>query len=456
MSPDPDPEPVEQGPLGVPTAAGPVGAGEAVPPVVAASVAGSAVLSTVGVGVQGLARLAYTVLLGRALGTEALGHMSALLSLSIFAALLWPTAAGNTASRFLALAVRRSRPDADVRRVLDISMVVSSTVLAAAAVPVALALGNDLGVALSAGLLVAAYGTYAYARGGSLGHGLVRRVAVWDVLSSALSLGLLVAVLAGQVPVLALVPLSAGYLVFSAVCWPRSRAASGARPSPSVTSEERRDVLGFATWNVLAGVTTNGLLQLAMVAAQVQAPGAGAGVYAAAFTLATPASMLGQAVSQVIVPAFAHGSGAGERGLRGPLAVMGAFGVLTAVLFSAVGVLAPWYLPLFYPAEADAAVPVLQFLMVGVFFFTLALIPSAFLLAEGRSRAVALVSVTGFVVGVAVMAAAGPALGVHAGTLGFLVGSVVNLVAVTGLWSRRRSGRGGPGHDAVRAPGEAL
>ena len=100
------------------------------------SVASAAVFSTWGIGVQGLARLGYTVLIGRAFGTETLGHASALMSLSIFVALLWPTAAGNTASRFVALALHRSEPEAAVTKVLGTSMLVSSVVLGvAAAVP---------------------------------------------------------------------------------------------------------------------------------------------------------------------------------------------------------------------------------------------------------------------------------------------------------------------------------
>jgi len=62
-----------------------------------------------------------------------------------------------------------------------------------------------------------------------------------------------------------------------------------------------------------------------------------------------------------------------------------------------------------------------------------ALIPAALLLAGGRSREVALSSVVGFVVGVGAMFAAAATWGVQAGSVGFLVGSSVNLVAVLAL-----------------------
>ncbi len=80
----------------------------------------------------------------------------------------------------------------------------------------------------------------------------------------------------------------------------------------------------------------------------------------------------------------------------------------------------------------------LRYLMVGVWVFTVGLVPAALLLAAGRSRAVALASVAGFVVGAVLMAVLAPVAGVAGGTTGFLVGSAVNLVTVLGLGLRRR------------------
>ncbi|MEK6345264.1 MAG: hypothetical protein V4737_15720, partial [Curtobacterium sp.] len=109
-----------------------------------------------------------------------------------------------------------------------------------------------------------------------------------------------------------------------------------------------------------------------------------------------------------------------------------------------VALLADWYLPLFYPDEGVAAVADLRYLVLGVWVFTTSLVPAALLLAAGRSRQVALASVTGFVVGVVLMAALAPAAGVAAGSTGFLVGSAVNLVAVVALGLRRTAVRTGP------------
>lgn len=391
--------------------------------------ASSAVLATVGIGVQGVAKLLVTVVVGRVFGTETLGQTTALLSLSVFVALLWPNAAGNTASRFLAIALRGRRSDAAVNRLLGVSMLVSSVVLAAVTVPVALAWGNGPGTVLGGAAVVVGYGLYCYARGAQLGYGRAPRVALWDSVTSVLALGLLVVACVARLEPFVLLPLAVGYTVFAIACWPRGNGRSG-------TSEPTAGVLGFAAWNVLAVVTSNGLLQLTMISAQVTSSANDAGVYAAAFTLATPASMLGQALGQVLVPAFAHRTDGGSLRTRGALVLVVGFAAASAVVFGLIALLAGWFLPIVYPAEGAAAVADLRYLMVAVWVFTVGLVPAALLLAAGRSRQVALASVAGFVVGAGLMAVLGPVAGVEGGTTGFLVGSAVNLVAVVGLGVR--------------------
>ncbi|OII11572.1 hypothetical protein BIU97_06740 [Curtobacterium sp. MCBA15_009] len=394
------------------------------------SVASSAALATVGIGVQGVAKLLVTVVVGRVFGTETLGQTTALLSLSVFVALLWPNASGNTASRFLAIALRGRRSDAAVNRLLGMSMLVSSVVLAAVTVPVALAWGNGPGTVLGGVAVVVGYGLYCHARGAQLGYGRAPRIALWDSVTSVLALALLVVACVARLEPFVLLPLAIGYTVFAIACWPRGNGLSG-------PAEPTAGVLGFAAWNVLAVVTSNGLLQLTMISAQVTSSAHDAGVYAAAFTLATPASMLGQALGQVLVPAFAHRTDGGSLRSRGAVLLVGGFAAASAVVFGLVALLAGWFLPIVYPAEGTAAVADLRYLMVAVWVFTIGLVPAALLLAAGRSRQVALASVAGFVVGAGLMAVLGPVAGVAGGTTGFLVGSAVNLVAVVGLGVRR-------------------
>lgn len=388
--------------------------------------ASSALLATVGIGVQGIAKLLVTVVVGRVFGTETLGQTTALLSLSVFVALLWPNAAGNTASRFLAIALRGQRSDAAVNRLLG----VSSVVLAAVTVPVALAWGNGPGMVLGGAAVVVGYGLYCYARGAQLGYDRAPRVALWDSVTSVLALGLLVVACVARLEPFVLLPLAIGYTVFAIACWPRGNGFTSASREPAA------GVLGFAAWNVLAVVTSNGLLQLTMISAQVTSSAHDAGVYAAAFTLATPASMLGQALGQVLVPAFAHRTDGGSLRSRGALLLVVGFAAASAVVFGLIALLAGWFLPIVYPAEGAAAVADLRYLMIAVWVFTVGLVPAALLLAVGRSRQVALASVAGFVVGAGLMAVLGPIAGVAGGTTGFLVGSAVNLVAVVGLGVR--------------------
>ena len=408
-------------------------ASSAEPAAPSSSVASSAVLATVGIGVQGVAKLLVTVVVGRVFGTETLGQTTALLSLSVFVALLWPNAAGNTASRFLAIALRGRRSDAAVNRLLGVSMLVSSVVLAAVTVTIALAWGNGPGMVLGGAAVVVGYGLYCYARGAQLGYDRAPRVALWDSVTSVLALALLVVACVSRLEPFVLLPLAIGYTVFAIACWPRGNRFSPASHEPAA------GVLGFAAWNVLAVVTSNGLLQLTMISAQVTSSAHDAGVYAAAFTLATPASMLGQALGQVLVPAFAHRTDGGSLRSRGALLLVVGFAAASAVVFGLVALLAGWFLPIVYPAEGAAAVADLRYLMVAVWVFTVGLVPAALLLAAGRSRQVALASVAGFVVGAGLMAVLGPIAGVAGGTTGFLVGSAVNLVAVVGLALARDS-----------------
>ncbi|OIH99668.1 MULTISPECIES: hypothetical protein [unclassified Curtobacterium] len=147
--------------------------------------------------------------------------------------------------------------------------------------------------------------------------------------------------------------------------------------------------------------------------------------------------MLGQALGQVLVPAFAHRTDGGSLRSRGAVLLVGGFAAASAVVFGLVGLLAGWFLPIVHPAEGTAAATDLRYLMVAVWVFTVGLVPAALLLAAGRSRQVALASVAGFVLGAEPMAVLGPVAGVAGGTTGFLVGSAVNLVAVVGIGMRR-------------------
>ena len=396
----------------------------------ARSLRSAAIFSTGGIAVQGGTKLLFTIGIGRAFGSETLGETSALISLSIFAALFWPTPAGNTVSRLLALALHRGDSDAAVLRLLGRTFWLSCLVLGVAAVPIGLALGADLVPSLFGAWLVVGYAGYAYARSAQLGRHNATRVALWDVLTSFVTLAALVGVIVADIPAIALLPLAVGYTIFTIVLWPRARVAGAEHATTGV--------LAFAGWNVIAGLASNGLLQIMMLAAQVYNPGHEAGLFATAFSLATPASMLGQAASQVIIPAFAHRTRS-DAPLRSAAAMKLLFGfsALAFVVFGALALVSPWIVPLLYGQNFVDAVPLLQYMLIGVFVFTVALIPSALLLANGHSRAVAISSSAGFVVGLVVILVLGPSIGMYAGIWGFSVGSGIGLAALLVLGLRR-------------------
>jgi O-antigen/teichoic acid export membrane protein len=169
-----------------------------------------------------------------------------------------------------------------------------------------------------------------------------------------------------------------------------------------------------------------------MVFSYVASDARDAGMFAAAMALATPASMLAQAVSQALIPRFsewAHADPGGAVARYRP--VLGVMVVVLAVAFGAVAVVAPWLVPLLYGPGFDDAVGFLRLLLLGVFLFSVGVIASSFLITTGRAVSAAVAAGIGTACGLAVMLAAAPALGgsVAAGW-GVAAGSGVTAIAV--------------------------
>src|SRR3954469_17933400 len=62
------------------------------------------VLSTIGIGVQGLLRFTISVIVGRVGGPAVLGVVNSAISGALFLSLLWPASSGAAASKFVARA----------------------------------------------------------------------------------------------------------------------------------------------------------------------------------------------------------------------------------------------------------------------------------------------------------------------------------------------------------------
>lgn len=407
-----------------------------------------AVLSTVGVAVQGLARFGYSVLIARFVGAEQLALVNTLISLSIILSLLWPTAAGNAAGAFLVRALRRGHaPQHLLARLWRSTAIALVPICLLGVVVVLTAVDATAADALALAALVVAWSAYILTRGIRMGLGQVGAAALWDVVTAFGTLALLGAVLATGADALLLWPLILGYLAFAVAAIPAMRrTASG---GTSDTTTQWSEVIHLIGWNSAGLLATNGLIQFSMVFAYATSTPREAGMFAAAIALATPASMLAQAVSQVLIPRFSHWLDDDLRAARRHyLGVMAAMGGVLMVAFGAVAFLAPWLVPFLYGPGYDGAVPLLQLLLAGSFLFSVGLLASSFLITSWRTVAATWASVAGSLAGIAVMAVSTGALGgAVAASVGVLAGTSVTAVAAVAISLRtpvRPAGRPAP------------
>ncbi|WP_159600169.1 lipopolysaccharide biosynthesis protein [Agromyces humi] len=394
-------------------------------------------LSTVGVAVQGLARFGYSILIARFVGADSLALVNTLISLSIILSLLWPTAAGNAAGTFLARALRNRRSPRYVLRLLWISNAIAAVVIGTiAAITASTLAGAQPTETVAVIALTFAWSAYILTRGIRMGLGEVGSAAVWDAISAAASLGLLaLVILAGQTALL-LWPLTLGYALFALSAVPSMR-----RKRPDLTPDTATspgDVWHLIAWNSVGLVASNGLIQFSMVFAFASSSPEEAGMFAAAIALATPASMLAQAVSQVLIPRYAHWLEDDPAHARGHhLRIMAAMTAVLLVAFGAVAALAPWLVPFLYGPGYEDAVPLLRLLLLGVFLFSIGLIASSFLITSWRTLAATISSAIGLVLGVAAMVGTSASLGgAVAAAVGVIVGTAASALLAS-IWSFR-------------------
>jgi len=387
-----------------------------------------AALSTAGVLVQGLSRFAFTAVIGRVMGPADLAHVSAWLSLALILSLLWPTGAGNAASQFLSSAVARGHDPRRALRALEGSFWKSCVVMVALAVPISVIwLGADAGDALAVAALVVTYSGYIFTRGVQIGLGRLVDTSVWDLVSALVTWALVVPVFVLDASTLLLWPITLGYAVFGIrVLLTAHRGHGAALMSGAGLGTSEQSNAGSAStvptdtvptdpvptrvmwhtirWNSLGLMASNGLIQFSMLFVFAVAPPVVAGLYAAAMALATPASMLSQAISQVLLarfsqwaetePATAH-----TRFVR----VFVGMSVLLTVIFAAVAVASRLLLSLVFGEEYTSAALHLQILLVAVLAFSITLVVNAYLQTVGRTALATLASLSGLVLGLVVM-----------------------------------------------------
>lgn len=376
------------------------------------SVLGRTVLSTAGMAVQGLVRFAYTIAIGRLAGPAALADTSALLSVSVYLALLLPAGLGITASRYL--------PDPAMAgaalRLLRRWFHISSLVLAIGAVPLSYLIVHSLPAALSCGALVYAYNAYVFSRGVLMGEDRILRSAVADLVSSLVAITALVAVLLWGAHWALLLPIALGYLLFAFT------ARATTTPADAVAADTRSTIARFLRDASIGALATGGLLPATMIFVRAFDTPEHAGLFAAALSLATPANLVAQAVNQVLIPHFARLGGDDAALVTSHRKLLLATTALFAAVFGTIILLSPWILSLFYGKDFSDGATAMQVLLGIVFLISTTSASAAFLVACGRQRSFATIWVVALILGTGIMVLASPALGMLGALLGFAVG----------------------------------
>jgi putative peptidoglycan lipid II flippase len=196
---------------------------------------------------------------------------------------------------------------------------------------------------------------------------------------------------------------------------------------------------GFLWLSLVNTVATGGFLQLTMVAAaywdRVEA-----GSFAAALSLATPASLASRSLTLVLFPslAAAHGRGDFAGAHRQTDVATRGLVVLSLATFGPLMLLSPALIDLLYRrADFESAKVLLPLLLAAVMATNLAAgAINSLLSREHRfSRLVVLASVAGALVGLTWWVVRVPSGGVQEVAIGFLVGSaVVGLGPVVATW----------------------
>ena len=400
----------------------------------AQGVANQAVLSTGGILVQGVVRFLYSVVIGNALGRAVLGVVNASIALAMLASLLVPSATAMAATKYVA----RARGAGDLAEVDRVARHLSRVTLVAV---LALGVGGALlsfplfhlsvTEAVLTGSLAMAYSLYVYVRGFLFGAGQVVRATVWDTLSASAALVGLALVLLADANAWLLLPLTVCYGAYAAASWPRGHG--------TLAPEARRELRGFLWLSLVNSVATGGFLQLTMVAAGYW-DRVDAGSFAAALSLATPASLASRSLTLVLFPslAAAHGRGDTEGARRQTDVATRGLVVLSLATFGPLMLVSPALIDLLYRrADFESAKVLLPLLLAAVMATNLAAgaINSLLSREHRHSRIVVLASVAGAVVGLTWWVLRVPAGGVREVAVGFLVGSaVVGLGPVVAAW----------------------
>jgi O-antigen/teichoic acid export membrane protein len=408
-----------------------------------ARVAGSFFYTVAGVVCQGIARFAFSLMVGHAAGKTVLGHANLVIALATFLVLCWPQSTATAVSKYVAMARGHDDGDAQLSATSFTARLALAGSLALAVLAFAVArvlLSIPAGQAGLGALLVVALGTYTYVRGLRYGNSHFATGAAWDLLSSAAALALLGVLLLGHHVTWVLAPLVLGNVAGTLAGWPRRHAP----PDPSV----RREIRHFVLWNSAQVVAAGGLLQLVLLLASPFATDAQLGDFAAAVSLATPLVLVSIALRTSMAPSIASAYASGDRA-EARRRVDRIMRLMVVVFLPAFGIGIVWadqVLTVTYGSQFRSAHTLLVLLLLGVSVNSFNAAHVWLISTEpGGVRTLAGCNAAGLVTGLTVAVAASPHLGVRGAALGYLAGSTVSsLAAAAAVWRRECMRWGAP------------
>ena len=194
----------------------------------------------------------------------------------------------------------------------------------------------------------------------------------------------------------------------------------------------RGEVDRFVRLTLVNSLATSGLLQLSMVVARIEDP-VGAGAFAAALSLATPASLVSRSLSLVLFPSLSAAYGRGDHaGLRAQVdTATRSLSVISVATFGPLMIISPALIAFFYRRGdySEAAVLLVPLLLAVLVLNVVIGATNSLLTREYRhARVVMVAGLTGAAVGALAWLVAVPALGVLGVALGYLLGSTVMAV----------------------------
>lgn len=393
------------------------------------------VVSTVGIAIQGLVRFCYSLLIGRILPAGFLSATNSAISTSMLSTLLWPTSLGSAAGKFLARESTSVHRTAVLTHYLGRLCLLTSAGLGvvAGAVTYVWLQPGQVSTAVFVGLLTVGWSGYTFVRAAHYATNRVARATLWDALAFVVSIGGVLVVLAMHATALLLLPMTVGYLGYAVLGWPKGAPGELAEPL-------KREINRYVTWGVVGSLTTGGFLQLTMVLAQKIGSKTSADAYAAALSLATPASMIGSVLSLLLLPALSSAVGRGDLAAvrsqtdiacRGLIALLGGvFGMLIVGSRVVVAILWP---------NLESSVPILEVLLVATFLPTAATACTESInsYTEHGARTMGVIRSAGFILGLIVIGVAVPTLSTMGIALGYLIGMLITgLAPVIVVWRR--------------------